>query len=58
MQDSGVKREDEKSGDLSLDDDKTDADIDKTTEKEFLRVDWRMHKGNVWFHVSKDLEYY
>ena len=41
-----------------MDDDKTDADIDKTTEKEFLRVDWRMHKGNVWFHVSKDLEYY
>ena len=41
-----------------MDEEKTDADIDKTTEKEFLRVDWRMHKGNVWFHVSKDLEYY
>lgn len=41
-----------------MDEGKTEADIDKTTEKEFLRVDWRMHKGNVWFHVSKDLEYY
>lgn len=35
-----------------------DADIDKATEKESLLVNWRMHKGNVWFHVSKDLAYY
>lgn len=43
-----------------LDDDKTEADIDKsaTTEKEFLRVDWRMNGENIWFHVSKELEYY
>ena len=43
-----------------MDDDKTEADIDKsaTTEKEFLRVDWRMNGENIWFHVSKELEYY
>lgn len=43
-----------------LDDDRTEADIDKsaTTEKEFLRVDWRMNGENIWFHVSKELEYY
>lgn len=41
-----------------MDEGKTDADIEKTAETEFLRVDWRMHNGNVWFHVSKDLEYY
>lgn len=43
-----------------LDDDKTEADIDKsaTTEKEFLRVDWRMNGENIWFHVSEELEYY
>lgn len=43
-----------------LDDDRTEADIDKsaTTEKEFLRVDWRMNEENIWFHVSKELEYY
>ena len=43
-----------------LDDDRTEADIDKsaTTEKEFLRVDWRMNGENIWFHVSEELEYY
>lgn len=41
-----------------MDEGKTVADIDKTTEKEFLRVDWKMHGHNTWFHVSKDLEYY
>ena len=43
-----------------LDDDKTEADIDKsaTTEKEFLRVDWRMNGENIWFHVSEELSYY
>ena len=28
------------------------------TEKEFLRVDWKMHGRITWFHVSKELEYY
>lgn len=43
-----------------MDADRTEADIDKsaTTEKEFLRVDWRMNGENIWFHVSKELEYY
>ena len=41
-----------------MDDGKTEADIDKTTEKEFLRVDWKMHGRITWFHVSKELEYY
>lgn len=41
-----------------MDDGKTEADIDKTTEKEFLRVDWKMHGRITWFHVSKKLEYY
>lgn len=41
-----------------MDDGKTEADIDKTTEKEFLRVDWKMHGQNIWFHVSEELEYY
>jgi hypothetical protein len=41
-----------------MDDGKTEADIDKTTEEEFLRVDWKMHGRITWFHVSKELEYY
>jgi len=41
-----------------MDEGKTPADADKTTEKEFLRVDWRMNGTNTWFHVSKELEYY
>ena len=41
-----------------MDDGKTEADIDKTMEKEFLRVDWKMHGRITWFHVSKELEYY
>ena len=41
-----------------MDDGKTKADIDKTTAKEFLRVDWKMHGRITWFHVSKELEYY
>lgn len=41
-----------------MDDGKTEADIDKTTKKEFLCVDWKFGRENVWFHVSKELEYY
>ncbi len=41
-----------------MDDGKTAADAEMTAGKEFLRVDWRMNGQNVWFHVSKDLEYY
>ncbi len=41
-----------------MDDGKTKADIDKTTAKEFLRVDWKMHGRITWFHVSEELEYY
>lgn len=41
-----------------MDKEKTEADIDKTTENEFLRVDWRMNGRSEWFHVSKELEYY
>lgn len=41
-----------------MDDGKTEADIDKTTENEFLRVDWKMHGQITWFHVSKELDYY
>lgn len=43
-----------------LDDDRTEADIDKTVTKEFeyLRVDWRQNGTNVWFHVTAPDEYY
>jgi hypothetical protein len=43
-----------------MDEGKTDADIDSvaTTEKEYLRVDWRQNGTNVWFHVLAPDEYY
>lgn len=33
-------------------------EIASTSEKEFLRVDWKYGSGSEWFHVSDDLEYY
>lgn len=41
-----------------MDEGKTDADIDKTTTKRFLRVDWKFGKENVWFHVLEPGRYY
>ena len=41
-----------------MDDGKTEKDIDRTTTKEFLRADWKMHGRITWFHVSEELEYY
>lgn len=43
-----------------MDEGKTVADIDSTltTETEYLRVDWRQHGTNVWFHVLAPDKYY
>lgn len=35
-----------------------EKEIKATSEKEFLRVDWKFRSGSEWFHVSDDLEYY
>lgn len=43
-----------------FDEGKTEADVDEvaTTEKEYIRVDWKYNGSNEWFHVSPELNYY
>ena len=43
-----------------MDEGKTEADIDSvsTTEKEYLRVDWKYNGSSEWFHVIKADNYY
>lgn len=38
--------------------DEDEKNIDATSDKEFLRVDWKYGSGSEWFHVSDKLEYY
>lgn len=43
-----------------FDEGKSEADVDQvaTTEKEYLRVDWKYNGGSEWFHVTAPNQYY
>ncbi|MDD3477392.1 MAG: hypothetical protein PHP32_00750 [Candidatus Izemoplasmatales bacterium] len=43
-----------------FDEGKSEANVDSvyTTEKEYLRVDWKYNGGNEWFHVLEPTRYF